>query len=82
MEEVTLHRAMTGPAGGIRLSRTNHEISGGIADGGRESEETKSMYVKAMYDSKKVMRISFLFPALPSNGVIVARCIGALEICG
>ena len=36
----------------------------------------------AIYDSKKVMRVSFVFPALPSNGVIVAGCIGALEISG
>ena len=30
-------------AGGIRLSRTNREISGGTADSGTETEEARSM---------------------------------------
>ena len=38
-------------AGGIRLSRTNREISGGTADSGTESEEARSMAGRPSRDS-------------------------------
>src|SRR5439155_19365675 len=38
-------------AGGIRLSRTNREISGGTADSGTETEEARSMASRPSRDS-------------------------------